>query len=287
MTQSLFPTFVKGSLTTTWTQHLTWQRAATNPHTRQLMALVTALGLFVLAGPAICYLWLGALSDREASAEPRPAPTMTTWAAAERALDVRADEPGRETGIDPLARAEASVTTMVDQLAKRLTVRPGDADGWQTLGRAYATLGKHAQAMAAFKTATRLSPDDATLLAEYAFSAAVMDPQGVTGEPAQLVERALLLDAKNAKALALAGTLAVDRKDYRGAARYWEQLANVEPVGSKLTRQVNASIAQARHLADTQAAFLNVATLAPTLDLVQYGLRKDRSQVGAMLTLAP
>jgi len=291
MTQPLFPTFVKDWLTPVWRPRLTWPRSlapaaartAANPQTRQWMALVTALGLFVLAGPAICGLWLGAPSEPETRAEPRSTPTLATAVETEPAREVHAHDATGEAGTDVLAQAEASVAVMVNQLAKRLVARPGDADGWQTLGRAYATLGKHAQAMAAFRTAARLSPDDATLLAEYAFSAAVLDPQGVTGEPAQLVDRALRLDPKNSKALALAGTLAVDRKDYQGAARYWEQLAKVEPAGSKLTRQVNASIAQARHLAATQAGFMNVATPALTLDV----LPTVRRQVGATLALAP
>ena len=89
-------------------------------------------------------------------------------------------------------------------------------------------------------------------------AAAARDPQGRVGEPARLVERALQLVPKNTKVLALAGSLALDRKDYAAAMRYWEQLARAEPAGSAPARQARLSIAQAQRLADAPAGFMRV-----------------------------
>ena len=127
------------------------------------------------------------------------------------------------------------------------------------LGRSYAALGRHAQAIAAFAKAARLRPDDATLLAEWAFSAAVINPRGGDDDPVVLVERALSIDPKDPKALALAGTLALDRRDYQAAVDYWERLARVEPPDSPIGRQIQASIAQVRQRAVAQSALLPVA----------------------------
>lgn len=170
-----------------------------------------------------------------------------------------ADLVARASEMTELSRAEAQVSTMVAGLAERLKARPDDADGWQTLGRSYAALGRHAQAITAFKAAVQLRPDDATLLAEYAFSAAVTDPRGANGEAPRLVARALQIDPRNTKALALAGTLAVDRKDYQGAAVLWEQWGQVEPADTPIGRQVRTSILHARQLAGHSGATIPVA----------------------------
>jgi len=136
---------------------------------------------------------------------------------------------------------------------------PTDASGWQTLARSHAAQGLHAQAVIAFRHAARLRPDDATLLAEYAFSAAATSQRTSADEPQQLVERALRLDPSNPQALALAGTLAVDRGDYGAATQHWERLAQLEPPDSATQRELHASIAQTRQLASAQAGRIELA----------------------------
>ena len=138
-------------------------------------------------------------------------------------------------------------------IAQASDEQPADASGWATLGRSFAAQGDHVRAVAAFRQATRLRPDDATLLAEYAFSAAVTSQRRAVDDPQHLVERALRLDPKNATALALAGTLALDRNDYDAATRHWERLEQLEPPDSRLQRELHASIAQTRQLANAQA----------------------------------
>lgn len=80
---------------------------------------------------------------------------------------------------DALVQAESRVSTLVDRLAERMNAQPGDADGWHALARAYASFGRHAAAIEAFRRALRLRPNEATLLAEYAASVAALDPHAV------------------------------------------------------------------------------------------------------------
>lgn len=141
----------------------------------------------------------------------------------------------------------------------RVDDHPVDAEGWQSLGRMYAAQGLHARAVVAFRNAARLRPDDATLLTEYAFSAAVTSQRTGADEPQQLVERALRLDPKSPQALALAGTLALDRSDYEAATQHWERLAQLEPPNSPMERELHASIAQTRRLASAQAGRIELA----------------------------
>jgi len=200
-----------------------------------LCALVAALGLLVLGGPALCYLWLGAPHEAASGVRPDPKPAASVSTTTSTPTRSQADA----TGPGPMPRQD-------------------DADGWLALGRTQASAGHHGLAVESYEAAERLHPDDTNLLAEHAFSAAVLDPQGRVGESSRLVERALQLDPKNTKALALAGSLALDGKDYAAAMHYWEQLARAEPAGSALARQARLSIAQAQRLADAPAGFMRV-----------------------------
>lgn len=279
----LLLTFAIGALATAWLTHPLWQRGATlagaapvAPAHRSL-GLCAALSLFVIGVAGFGYAWLG--TPGHLGVGPMRVSAPPPAAATDRTLRGDPSAPASDT----LAQTEARVAAMVERLAERQKSRPGDAEGWQMLGRSYAALGQHAKAVNALRTALRLRPDDATLLAESAYSAAVVDPQGANGEPARWIARALRIEPDNPKALALAGTLAVDRKDYTGAVRYWEHLARVEPPDSKVARQVQVSILQARQLAANERA------ASPTTLLVRTpgAMVAAGAQLSGTVTLAP
>jgi cytochrome c-type biogenesis protein CcmH len=140
------------------------------------------------------------------------------------------------------------VAAMVETLSQRLKDRPDDAQGWTMLARAYAALGRNAEAVPAFQKAVSLNTGDAGLLADYADTLAVQNDRQLNGEPLKLVERALKIEPGNLKALALAGTAAFDRKDFAGAVKYWEQLKQGVPADSTYLGQVQAGIDEARQL---------------------------------------
>jgi len=171
------------------------------------------------------------------------------------ATSAHADAPeAAASGAVPHELSAEQMSTLTDRLAERLRTRPDDADGWTMLARSYETLGKHPQAVAAFAQAERLHPDDANLLADYADALAMTAGRKLDGPPTALVQRALAIDPRNDKALALAGTAAFDRKDYAAAVRYWETLAQVEPADGPFAGQVQGGIAEARRLAGMPAA---------------------------------
>ena len=215
-------------------------------------ALALSAAVLAAAGNA----WLG--TPRFAAI--MPASATPGVAGASGGHDDRAS-PARRTSLADPAEVEARLRTL-EALAEQMKSRPGDAEGWQQIGRSYAMLGRHAQAVAAYKTALALHPDDPTLLAESAFSAAVLEPRAASGEPARWTLHALELDPRHPKALALAGTLALDRKDYPGAIGYWERLAQVVAPGSPIAHQVQISIQQAQQLA--ARAGITVAAAQPT-----------------------
>jgi len=258
MTPFVLLAFVMVALTTAWLTHPLWRpvlavrRAGGGlplPLPRATLVLGAGLALFVAFVGVGGYVWLGAAQHLEVAPE----------AGSEVAGGTTAAPPVNAASADALAQAEARISSMVDRLAERLKSRPDDAEGWQMLGRSYATLGKHGQAIGAYENALRLRPDEPTLLAELAFSAAIANRRVGGADSTQLLQRALKLDPRNPKALALAGTLSLERKDYQGAVQYWEQLARNEPADSPYGKQIQASIAQARQLAGSQSALMPVA----------------------------
>ena len=145
---------------------------------------------------------------------------------------------------DRTAMSHEQIEAMVEKLATRMKERPDDPAGWRLLARAYTAMGRYADAVTAFVEAAKRSPEDASLLADWA-DALAMQKQSLQGEPSQLVERALALDPNHPKALSLAATAALDRKDYDEAIAQWRRLKMQFPPGSGEVREVDAMIAEA------------------------------------------
>lgn len=138
------------------------------------------------------------------------------------------------------------IEAMAAKLAGRLEQNPDDATGWAMLARSYMAMQRFPEAVAAYAKATALVKDDAGLLADYADALATSTGRNLEGRPLELVEQALKLDPNQWKALALAGTAAFDRKDYKAAAAYWEKLMQHLPPDSEFSQSMKASVAEAR-----------------------------------------
>ncbi len=162
------------------------------------------------------------------------------------------------TGVQAAAAAAASsphavgdeqILAMIDKLALRLKDKPDDGEGWGMLARSYVVMGRHADAMPAYRKALALRSEDANLLSDAADALAVANGRDLAGEPLAMVQKALKIDPANLKALSLAGTAAFNTKDYAGAARHWERLLSAAPPDSPYLQQVRESIDEARSLA--------------------------------------
>jgi cytochrome c-type biogenesis protein CcmH len=216
-----------------------------------LFGLAGFVGVVAVAG----YAWLGTPQALNGDA-----PTATT-----------APE-GKGHSVTP-----EQIEAMIASLAARLKDKPDDADGWAMLGRSYAVLGRHAQAVPAFKQAAALHGADAVLLADYADALAVVNNGSLDGEPGRLVEQALKVDPDNLKALSLAGTRAFRRKDYNGALQHWEKMTRLAP-SDELVQQIQGGIDDARRLAGGSAA----AATPPAAPVAATG-----ASVSGTVTLAP
>ena len=135
------------------------------------LAYGIAIGLPLIA--VIFYLRVGHSSALSATPEPAGRP----------AAMAPATESG-SAGFTP-ERIEANVAA----LAKKLEQNPNDFQGWIMLARSYSSLGKYQEASGAYKKATELKSDDAELLADYAFTLAMVNGRTLGGEPTRIIER--------------------------------------------------------------------------------------------------
>jgi cytochrome c-type biogenesis protein CcmH len=158
-------------------------------------------------------------------------------------------DPKALTSVSPLhSVAPAQIQKMVEVLAERLKSEPNNAEGWMMLGRSYTVLQRYPDAVTAFRRANALVPGNPSLLADFADVLGMAQGQRLVGEPANLIQQALASDPRHVKALALAGSVAFETRDYATARTYWERLIAVVPPESEIARSVQGSIAEARQL---------------------------------------
>src|SRR6185503_8353604 len=138
---------------------------------------------------------------------------------------------GSPQALGPAPQADAApqlspqqIEALVERLAERMKSEPDNVEGWMLLARSYGAFGRFRESSEAYANAARLRPGDAQLLADYADALGMALGRKLEGEPEKLIARALEVDPRNLKALALAGTAAFERKDYKAAAAYWERM---------------------------------------------------------------
>jgi cytochrome c-type biogenesis protein CcmH len=193
---------------------------------RTTLAAVVGFGIPVLA--IGLYLWLGSPGAIEARSS------------------AMADEEH--------AASQEQIQGMIDKLVARLQASPDDGEGWRMLARSYSVLGRHATRPRPTPGNSAPSPN-AGLLADHADALAMAQDGKLAGEPEKLVARALKLDPRHPKALALSGTVAFDKGDYRAAIKDWKTLLALVPPDTPAARSVADSIAEAeRKLGEGSAA---------------------------------
>jgi cytochrome c-type biogenesis protein CcmH len=181
---------------------------------------------------------------------------------------------------------------IVGRLAARLEQEPDNAQGWSILARSYYMMKRFPEAAAAYERLAKLAPADADVLADYADALAMAQGRKLTGRPMEIVEQALKADPKHSKSLALAGTAAFDRKDYRRAVEYWERMLTGLPADSPLREPILASIAEARELGGLKAGPVakapatQAAPAAPAAASVAGGTRRIEGTVALAPAIA-
>lgn len=177
-------------------------------------------------------------------------------------------------------QAAGGLDTVVNKLAEKMAADPNNGEGWLLLAKTYYELQKFAEADAAYAKGAALMTLDAPTLADWADAHAASKNAQWDAEGRKLVERALAADPRNAKALALSGSEAFDRGDYKAAIDFWTRLkavpftelmdsrildGNIEEAKARLTGAKPAGDAKSAGPAPKSATVAGVVTLNPAL----------------------
>ena len=141
------------------------------------------------------------------------------------------------------ALANMSVEEMTGVIRQRLRDNPEDARGWFILGRILMTQQNFDQSVTAYQRAYDLVGDDPGVMLSLADALAMQQEGVMTGEPEQLVLRALEISPQEPNGLWLAGLAAEQRQDYNRAHDYWTRLLPLIENDPESIREVRGLIA--------------------------------------------
>jgi cytochrome c-type biogenesis protein CcmH len=179
------------------------------------------------------------------------------------------------------------IQAMVDQLAARLQKNPNDAQGWIMLARSYTVLGRFEEALPAYAKAVELAPPNAQILSDYADTVAATKGTANNPQSIALIDRALAIDPKHPKALALAGTVAFERADYVKAIADWQKIVDQLPPGNEFAERIQASIGEARERAAATGVTLPAPASAAAATATAGATAAKGSAVSGVVTLDP
>lgn len=145
----------------------------------------------------------------------------------------------------PQASSGGDLNTVVKKLADKMANDANNGEGWLLLAKTYSELRRHAEADAAYAKASALVTLDVHALADWADAHVMTKDRKWDDEARKIVKRAIAADPKHVKALALAGSEAFDRADYKVAIDFWKRMKAVAPADSMDSKLADANIAEA------------------------------------------
>jgi len=168
---------------------------------------------------------------------------------------------GEVTAMSNQTAAAAGGLSSIEALEQNVKNKPDDPEAWDRLANAYHQAGKYREAAAAYVQLIRLVPDNADVLADYADTVAMAQNKTLQGEPEKIIARALSIDPKNIKALALSGSAAFERRDYQSAIAQWKKILPLVEAQSEVARAITGNISEAETMAGAPvSAVTQVAT---------------------------
>ena len=112
---------------------------------------------------------------------------------------------------------QASIEEMMLALEARIAENPNDPDGWFMLGKTNMSLQRYSKAVMAFEKLRELVGDQVQVLIYLSDAKAMLNGGSMSGEPTQLIEKALELEPNNLIALWLTAMAAEEQGDYKKA----------------------------------------------------------------------
>lgn len=178
------------------------------------------------------------------------------------------------------------LTDAVKELEGKVAQNPNDVDSLFLLGRAYAAMGRFSDSVKVYEQLTAILPKEAQLWVDYADVLAMQNGRELAGKPTEMINKALKLDPKNAKALAMAGTAAMMAGEYPDAIRHWRGLIKELPPGSEEVQMVERGIQEARKRMGTDGAAVNGEPRAAQQAAPEQAMAAGQERISGSVTLS-
>ncbi len=153
-----------------------------------------------------------------------------------------------EADVNAPANKGGDLNTAVKRLEEKMAKDPQNGEGWLLLAKTYGELRRFADADRTYEKAAAILPPNAGMLADWADAHVMANNREWDEAGRQIVKRALSADPKHLKSLALAGSEAFDRKDYKGAIAFWKRMKAAAPADSMDSKLADSNIAEANSI---------------------------------------
>ena len=185
--------------------------------------------------------------------------------------DVIGSPEGQDVAAFVAAQSESfdqtDLQSLADKVIKHIEENPEDTQAWGMLARTYQAMHKFEEAANAWERAYQINPNDPAILVDYAEARGLTVGADLSGEPTELINRALEIDPDHGKGLALGGTAAFAAGRYQLAIDRWTRLMKANLADAQLMETLQAGIAEAK-----------IRLVQSGEALVDEGIRSDESK---------
>ena len=149
-----------------------------------------------------------------------------------------------ETSAMGAPRTASAIST----LEQKVKENPSDGESLLLLARGYMEAERFTESAIVFDKLTQSIGDEAWIWADYADAQAMAQGQTLRGKPTEFINKALAIDPNHPKALALAGSAAMERGDFAAAIQHWQKLHSQLPAESEDAKMIDGGLAEARQM---------------------------------------
>lgn len=168
-------------------------------------------------------------------------------------------------GTAPQGEHAMSIEMMLQKLEDKLAANPNNPNGWYMLGRSYMVRKDYPRAAKAYQKLYELVGDQPEVLLGLADALTMTHNGDMSGQPFELVKKALGLEPENRTALWLAGMGYQQAGDIQHALTLWQRLLPMLSEDPQSSQEVRSLIAQAqRQLGITPTDDMTASNTAAT-----------------------
>jgi cytochrome c-type biogenesis protein CcmH len=163
-------------------------------------------------------------------------------------------QPAAQTADASAAAPQGDIQALVKKIEKRVEDNPNDAESWRMLGWSYYNMGKHKEAVSAYRRAVDLQKDNPTLKALLGEAMVTEAGDTVTDAAMAVFDEVLVINPNDERARFFKGVSKAEKGDVQGAIDEWLALYKVAPADAQWTGDLRSRIEETAQKAGIDVA---------------------------------